>query len=133
MKRSDTETDTVSGKFLARAKPLGTVTEEMVLRRAKEIAVTKGRIGNNFTQDDMDEARRELTGYPLTSTEDVEQQAPSAGSWLSDAPGTARKTPVRAASDEQTVAEKLVQEGVEEANHHQMMAGNQKKRDEDLS
>jgi hypothetical protein len=132
MKRSDTAPETISGKFLARAKPLGTVTEEMVLRRAKEIAVTKGRLGNNFTQDDMDDARRELTGFPLEDSDDLEQQAPATGAWLSDAPGTSRKAPVRPAGDEQTVGEKLVQEGVEEAAHHQMMAGNQAKRDEDL-
>ena len=128
MKRSDTASDTVSGKFLVRAKPLGTVTEEMVLRRAKEMAITRGRRGNDFTQDDVDAARRELVGYPV---DDENVDVPATGTWLSDATDSGHQAPVRPAPDEQTVAEKLVAEGVEEATHHQMLAGNDASRKAD--
>jgi hypothetical protein len=134
MKRSDTAPETISGKFLSRGTGLGTVTEDMVQRRAREIAVTKGRQGHKFTDDDVEEARLELTGAAaLEDSDEVERDAPSTGAWLTDAPGAARKTPVRGAGDEQTVAENLVKEGVEEATHHQMLAGNQAKREADVS
>ena len=129
MKRSDTTMDTQTGKFVARASGLGTVTEEMVIKRAKEIAVTKGRLGNNYTQNDMDEARRELVGFP--EREPAEGETPDTGDWLGEAGDTGQKAPVRPARDEQTFGEDLVKQGVEEATHHQMLAGNQTRRDQD--
>lgn len=126
MKRSDTTPDSVSGKFLERAKPLGTVTEEMVLKRAKEIAVINGRRGKDYTNDDFDQARGELTGLGEDNLE--QEETPFTGTWLTDAPGKGKKAPVRAAGDEQQFAEELVKEGVDEATHHQMLVGNQETR-----
>lgn len=125
MKRSDTAPDTQSGKFLAGAKPLGTVTEGMVIRRAKEIAVTEGLNGNDYTQDHCEQARRELTGFSDSEATLENTSAPSTGSWMSPAGDTGGKTPVRGAADEQQLGEKLVREGKKEATHHQMLAGNQ--------
>ncbi len=125
MKDSDNSMDTQTGKFIARATPLGTVTQVMVVKRAKEVAVTNGRNGNDYTQDDLDEARRELVGISATDAADVDAVAPEAGGWLGEA--------VQPAKDEQTVAEELVNEGVEEATHHQMLVGNQFSRDQDES
>ena len=121
--------DTQTGKFVAHASGLGTVTEEMVIKRAKEIAVTKGRLGNNYTQNDMDEARRELVGFP--EREPAKGETPDTGDWLGEAGDTGQKAPVRPARDEQTFGEDLVKQGVEEATHHQMLAGNQTRRDQD--
>jgi hypothetical protein len=125
MKRSDIEPDTISGKFIERAKPLGTVTEEMVIKRAREIAVINGRNGNDYTPDDFEQARVELVGFSDDPTEAEEEAGPASGTWLSEAGGKGRKAPVRPAGDEQQFADKLVREGVEEAAHHQMLAGNQ--------
>jgi hypothetical protein len=127
MKRSDTAPDSATGRFVERAKPLGTVTEDMVIKRAKELAIINGRNGNDYTDSDFDQARRELAGLDKPDDGDSDQ-APTTGAWLSDAPGPARKTPVRPASDEQQVAEELVREGVEEATHHQLLVGNQETR-----
>ncbi len=131
MKRSDTTMDAQTGKYIARATPLGTVTEEMVIKRAKEVAVTKGRNGNDYTQDDFDEARRELVGFPNTEATELEASAPDTGSWLGEAGDRGDRAPVRPAKDEQTFAEDLVKEGVEEATHHQMLVGNQTSRERD--
>src|SRR6185295_3259056 len=99
MKRSDIEPDTITGKFISHAKPLGTVTEGMVIKRAKEIAVINGRNGNDYTEDDYEQARTELVGFTGQPTEMEEEAAPASGTWLSDAPGKGRKVPVRGARD----------------------------------
>jgi hypothetical protein len=115
MKQSDTPTDGQTGQFLSGAAPLGTVTRAMVTRRAKEIAVINGRNENDFTPDDLDQARLELTGlHDVGATEDLGDSVPA---------GPAR--------DEQTVAEDLVQQGVEEATHDQMLAGSRYRADRD--
>jgi hypothetical protein len=131
MKRSDTSMDTQSGKFLVRAHPLGTVTEEMVVKRAREVAVTNGRNGNDYTQNDLDEARRELVGFPNTESTELENDAPDTGDWLAEGVDKGQSAPVRPAKDEQTFAEELVKEGVEEATHHQMLVGNQETREKE--
>jgi hypothetical protein len=118
--------DTQTGKFVVGAKPLNTVTEGMVIKRAKEIAVINGRNGNEFTADEYEQARRELVGYPNTDTEDLEAQAPETGEWLGEAGDRGQKAPVRPAKDEQTIAEDLVKEGVDEATHHTMLAGSER-------
>src|SRR5687767_7464157 len=130
MKRSDTEMDTQTGKFVARASGLGTVTEEMVIKRAKEIAVTNGRNGNDYSQNDLDEARRELVGFPNTEATELENDAPDTGDWLAEGADKGQRAPIRPARDEQTFAEDLVKEGVDEATHHQMLVGNQESRRE---
>lgn len=118
--------DTQSGKFVVGAKPLNTVTEEMVIKRAKEIAVIDGRNANDYTEDEYEQARRELTGFPNTEATEMENAAPDTGDWLADGADRGQKAPVRPAKDEQTFAENLVKEGVEEATHHTMLAGSER-------
>jgi hypothetical protein len=125
MKRSDTTMDTQSGKYVVGAKPLTTPTEATITQRAREIAVTNGRNANDFTEADYDQARRELTGFVNTEATDAENDAPDTGEWLGEAGDRGQKAPVRPAKDEQTFGEDLVKEGVEEATHHQMLAGNE--------
>lgn len=123
MKTSDTTMDSQTGKFVVGAKPLNTVTEGMVIKRAKEIAIINGRNANDYTRDDFDQARRELTGFPNADSAELERQAPDTGTWLAEGADRGDKAAVRPARDEQTVAEDLVQEGVDEAAHHTMLAG----------
>lgn len=130
MKRSDTTMDAQTGKYIMRASPLGTVTEGMLIKRAREIAVTNGRNGNDYTQNDYDEARRELVGFPDTEATELQPEAPDTGGWLGEAGNRGEAAPLRPAKDEQTFAEELVKEGVEEATHHQMLVGNETSRAE---
>ena len=119
------------GKISEHSRGLGTVTEEMLIKRAKEIAVTNGRNGNDYTQDDFDQARRDLVGFPNTEPTEEENEAPDTGDWLAEGVDKGQRAPVRPARDEQTFAEDLVKEGVEEATHHQMLVGNQETRGEE--
>jgi hypothetical protein len=125
MKRSDTTMDTQTGQFVAGTTPLGTVTKAMVTKRAKEIAVINGRNGNDFTDDDYEQARVELTGFQGVESTEFENSAPDSGGWLGEAGDRGQKAPVRPAADEQTFAEDLVKQGVQAAAHDQMLAGSQ--------
>jgi hypothetical protein len=131
MKRPDAANDPSIGKYIARATPLGTVTDEMVIKRAREVAVTNGRNGNDYTQNDYDEAKRELTGPRREAQDSPENKIPSAGGWLAEGSDEGHRAPVRPANDGETFAEELVEEGVEEATHHQMLVGNQETREKE--
>ena len=50
------------GRLSDRGQGLGTVTREMVMKRAREIAVINGRSQNNVLDSDLDLAQRELEG-----------------------------------------------------------------------
>ena len=123
--------DTQTGQFVAGTTPLGTVTKATVTKRAKEIAVINGRTGNDFTQNDFDQARRELVGFQNVEATELENSAPDTGDWLGEAGDRGQKAPVRPAKDEQTFGEDLVKQGVSEATHSQMLAGSQHSADRD--
>jgi hypothetical protein len=108
------------GRLSDRGEGLGTVTREMVMKRAREIAVINGRSQNNVLDSDIEQARRELEG------EDEMKPAPTAGENLPEdkrwdpVPGTeGRRAPTVPAPDEQTFAEKVYDEGVADAEHDQ--------------
>jgi hypothetical protein len=108
------------GKFSNRGKGLGTVTKDMVMKRAREIAVINGREARNVLDSDVDEARRELQG------KDEMKPQPTAAENLSEderwdpVPGSeGHQAPTVPAPDEQTFAEKLFDEGVADAEHDQ--------------
>lgn len=109
------------GRFSEHGQGLGTVTEAMVRHRARELAFINGR-PNQVLDSDLDEARRELTGEerinpPPTAAEQLTEEQ----RWEPVAESIGHKVPVVPAPDEQTFAEKLVEEGVEDAEQDQMV------------
>ncbi len=121
MKRRDGNTGKISDHF----KGVGTVTRDMVLERALEIARINGH--EQHTQDDWEQAKRELVGnlgFPAGSEE--EESINALTRWDED-PGTSgHHVENQAAPDEQTFAEQLVEEGVSEAEHEQMLEGSRR-------
>jgi hypothetical protein len=116
MKQNQTE----EGRLSDRGEGLGTVTKEMVMKRAREIAVINGRSQNNVTDSDLDEALREFQGEdemnpPLTAAESI----PEDQRWDPIGGSEGKQAPTVPAPDEQTFAEKLVDEGVADAEHDQ--------------
>mgnify|MGYP001549415262 CR=1 FL=1 len=108
------------GRFSDRGEGLGTVTKEMVMKRAREIAVINGRSQNNVLDSDIEEALRELQGEdelnpPLTAAESI----PEDERWDPVKGSEGTQAPTVPATDEQTFAEKLVDEGVADAEHDQ--------------
>jgi hypothetical protein len=117
--------ETSKGQISRGLKGLGTVTPGMVEQRAREIALINGRTAEEFNEADLDEARAEMTGgSALDEQREEEGDAPASGTLRDIVPGSSghKKAP-KLASDDQRVVEQLVQEGVEEAEHHSMLAG----------
>jgi hypothetical protein len=117
-------TETIKGRISRRLHGLGTVTPEMVEQRAREIALINGRAAEEFNEADLEEARAELTGAVALEEQREEEPGPGAGTLRDVVPGTAgHKNAPKLPSDDQRIAEQLVQEGVDEAEHHSMLAG----------
>ena len=110
------------GKISNHGRGLGTVTEAMVLKRARELAIINGRSQKQVLESDVEQARRELTGEePLAPEPTAAEQVPEEGRWQPVPESTGREAPHVPAADEQTASEELVEEGAEEAEHDQML------------
>lgn len=130
MKRNQIE----EGRFSDGGHGLGTVTEEMVRKRAGEIAVINGRTTDTVLDSDLEEARRELLGEErLNAPESAAERLPEGQRWNPNPESAGRKTPMQPAPDEQTFAEKLVEEGVANAEHEQSIKAERNSRRRDRS
>jgi len=111
------------GKISDHFNGVGTVTRGMVEKRAREIALINGRGPNHYNKDDLEEARRELTGETDGGGEEVEDTVAGLVTW-DEAPGQAgRQVRKEEPEDERSSAELLAEEGSEEAAHEQMVEG----------
>ena len=112
------------GRFSIHGHGLGTVTEQMVRQRAAELAVINGRSAHNILQSDLDEARRELTGRErLVPEPSPAEQIEEDERWDLVPGSTGSAAPAIEPPDEQSFPEKLVEEGVEDAEREQMIEG----------
>ena len=108
----------------------GVFTEEDVTRRAQEIASIEGRLAP--TPEDRETARAELTGENARPTiEDDAETMNSLSRDPSDPPSNrgSQKPMLEAYDDDHKVAEHLVSEGVEEADHELMLEARKRKSD----
>jgi hypothetical protein len=112
------------GKISAHFEGVGTVTREMVTQRARELAIINGRPPNHYSTEDFLEAKRELTGLDANDNDQAgEEPIAVLTSWDED-PGTSGHAVATAvAADEQTFDEQSVEEGINEAEHEQMVEG----------
>lgn len=116
------EEELEKGRFSTMSRGLGTVTKEMVWKRAREIAVINGRGENRILDSDVEQARRELTiEEPIAGDPSAEEQTPESQRWDPASGSEGDRTPPLPVQDEQTFAERLVQEGVSDAEHDQMV------------
>jgi len=105
---------------------IGVVSRRMIRARAAEDALINGRRPQDATKADNDEARQELAGGPeLNSKDTLLESAPEAARW-DPVPGSAgHQAPESASEDENEDGEseetQLVEEGVKEATHDQML------------
>jgi len=108
------------GRLTDRGKGLGTVTEKMIIQRARQIAVINGRTEKDIMDTDIDEARRELEGEDeMNPPATAEERIPEDKRW-DPVPGSeGEQAPTVSASDKQTFAEKLYDEGVADAEYDQ--------------
>jgi hypothetical protein len=105
---------------------IGTVTRGMVRERAVELAVINGRAEQDVSKTDWDQAKRELTGEPELGPKEAEMEsAPESERWDPVPGSTGHKVEVTSGDDEDTDGRshsaRLVEEGINEAAHDQML------------
>jgi hypothetical protein len=118
-----------AGKIINRDHAIGLTDETDIEKRAREVASIEGhRAVNN---DDRRQAQSELNGDDIPSVSDEDAQGISSLSRDPSEPASTpgRQIPDREGEDEQLATERLVAEGVNEAEHDQMVAARRKRRD----
>ena len=115
---------------------IGTVTREMVRERAIELAIISGRSTEDVSVTDRDQARRELTGESDTDPNDaILEAAPESERWAPVAGSTGHKVGTTSNEDEdekgRSDSERLVDEGIAEAEHDQMLQATRAESKED--
>ena len=111
------------GKILRGTEGIGTVTPQMIEERASEIARSDGRAEPNDL--DRTRAREDLIGTTSGSDKSSTTEEP-ATDWYTPRASSAEKTPSVRPEDDQNIPEKLIQEGIEEADHDQRKQRRQK-------
>jgi hypothetical protein len=122
------------GALTENSAGIGTVTRDMVRRRAIELAVINGRSPQAVSEADLEQARRELTGQPDTDPKEAAlESAPESERWDPVHGSTGHKVPAAPGEDEDQVGrsdnERLVEEGIQEAEHDQMRQASRKRND----
>jgi hypothetical protein len=105
---------------------VGTVTHKMVRERAVELAVIDGRSAQEVSKSDWEQAKRELTGgSDMDPNEAALESTPESERWdpLPGSKGHIVTVPSVDGEDDEgrSVGERLVEEGVKEAGHDQML------------
>jgi hypothetical protein len=120
------------GLLTEKSAGIGTVTRKMVRTRAVELAVIDGRSPEEVSKSDWEQAKRELTGEPETDPKEVIlESAPESDRW-NPVPGSAGdKVRVGSNADEDDEGrsdnERLVEEGIADAEHDRMLQANLKR------
>lgn len=117
------------GALTENSAGLGTVTRAMVRERAVELAVINGRTAPDVAKADWEQAKRELTGEPeMDPTEAVLESVPESERWEPVTGPSGNQVPVATSADEddegRSDKERLVEEGIAEAEHDQMLQAN---------
>jgi hypothetical protein len=125
------------GKLTENSAGIGTVTRKMVQARAAELAVIDGRSAQHAAKSESEQAKRELTGKPdMDPNEAVLESAPESERWDPVHGSTGQKVPVAPSEDEDDEGrsdnERLVQEGIDGAEHEQMRQATTKAAKNDL-
>lgn len=116
------------GKITEHSKGLGTITADLVEKRAREIAVINGRRADKYNEADRQAAKEELLGAldPAPPETDI-AAAEIVRPWGDPGASRGKRALKQLPDDEQRVAEKLVEEGLEEAEHDRMLAARPRK------
>jgi hypothetical protein len=104
---------------------IGSVSREMVRQRAVELAVINGRSPAEASQADWEQAKRELMGgADMDPKEAALESAPETERWDPVPGSTGHKVPAAPSEDEDEEGRsdnaRLVEEGIEGAEHDQM-------------
>ena len=123
-------------KILLHGTGTGDLTNDDVEKRAREIAVIRGGTGATVSENDRAEAWAELNGGLLPGTSGSDEDATGSLSRDPSEPVSDSGHEVVTAEppdDETDARERLATEGVEEAQHDQMLAAREREQRTDRS
>ena len=105
---------------------IGTVTREMVLARARELAIINGHSPDHVLESEFEQAKRELTGESdMDPKEEALESMPESERWYPTPGSEGRRAPEYSDTDEddegRSQSARLVEEGIQEAEHDQML------------
>jgi hypothetical protein len=131
MKIDPPHDDAIALNFLG----VGTVTRKMVRERAVELALIDGRSAQEASKSDWEQAKRELTGGSDMDPKELLLEAASEGERWDPLPGSSGHiAPVNSIDGEDEdgrgFSERLVDQGMLEAEHDQMLQSAKKQQDE---
>ena len=114
------------GVLTENAIGIGTVTPQMVAARARELAAIAGRVPSQASHVDYEQAKRELTGGPdIDLLEEFLESIPDSEGWDLVPGSTGHHRSYWLSEDEdrdgRSTSAQLVEEGVKEAEHDQML------------
>lgn len=115
---------------------VGTVTHKMVRERAVELAIIDGRSAQEVSKSDWEQAKRELTGgADMDPNEALLETVPESERWDPVPGSTGHIVTVPSVDGEddegRSVSERLVEDGVLEAEHDQMVQAEKKQKQDD--
>jgi hypothetical protein len=122
MKDNPISKGTISNNF----RGVGAVTRHMIDKRACELALLAGRPANEVTDADFDQAERELSGgHEMDKREEAIEALPESERW-DPLPGSPGYQPEEVSNEDEdsegrSEVTQLVEEGVREAEHDQMV------------
>jgi hypothetical protein len=111
-----------AGRIEVHGNGFGAPTPEKVEQRAKEIAMIDDRDPEEFTDADWDQAKKELLGAAGPGApEETRENAALEDEWEVVANDSGHQVPRTGVEGDEPVGEQLVNGGVEEATHDQML------------
>ena len=108
-----------SAKIINHSHGQGATSLEDLQQRAAELAKIDGRLPNEFTDTDLGNARRELMGGHFD--EENEESACYVLNGDSIAGSTGHHVPNLSSDESENAVSELIMEGMEEAEHEQML------------
>jgi hypothetical protein len=116
------------GSVSENSEGIGPVTAKMVEARARELAKIEGRPNAHPSLDDLEQARRELTGgKDISPQEDILESLPESKRWDPVPGSSGHEVGPTGDGDEEAdddglnESAQLVEEGMREAEHDQML------------
>jgi hypothetical protein len=112
------------GKISLHGDGMGVPSPDLVEKRAREIALIDERDPDDFTDADWAQARRELLGEVTPSApEETTESAELEEEWPVVGGDKGHRVPRQGVDDDdgETLGEHLVEDGLEEATHDQML------------
>jgi hypothetical protein len=118
-----------SARILRHGKRADEITDEAVEVRARELALIDGRSPREITGEDRRRALAELRGdlLPETSFDNREADAGLSRDPAEPRSISGERRPILNEPEDQEMQERLVLEGVEEAQHDQMLAARRRR------